>query len=273
MILGKTVFISGAAGGLGRVLVRKFADMGYKVIAVDIDSQGLERLKPTDKVMIKTLDITDIEQVRSYIAELALNDKGLDLLVCLAGIYDTFPVTEAGPEHLKNILSVNVFGTAFLVQGLLIPLIRNKGRVIVVSSESYKIQALFQPYMISKAALEAYCTTARQELALKGVILSVIRPGAIRTPLLKWMEKPADVKNFPVYGHELEKSRILSLRMIGKITTPDKVARLILEASESGRPKRIYYINNNPLLHLISFLPGWLADRVIINKFRINKKG
>lgn len=268
----KTVFISGAAGGLGQVLVRKFADIGYKVIAVDIDAQRLDMLEPTDKVVTKTLDITDIEQVRNYIGELALNDKGLDLLVCLAGIYDTFPVTEASPELLKKIISVNVFGTAFLVQGLLIPLIRKKGRVIVASSESYKLQALFQPYMISKAALEAYCTTARQELALKGVILSVIRPGAIRTPLLKWMDKPADVKNFPVYAYELGKSRILSRRMIGKITTPEKVAQLILEASEAGRPKRIYRINNSPLLHLISFLPGWLADRVIINKFRINKK-
>ncbi|MCK7460841.1 MAG: SDR family oxidoreductase [Sphingobacterium sp.] len=145
----------------------------------------MERLSNLDNVMTKVLDITNAIQLNDFAKEIDLEHKGLDILICLAGIYDTFPVTEANPDLFKEIITVNLLGTAMLVQGFLKPLIRNKGRVIVVSSESYKIQAMFQPYMISKASLEAYCRVARQELDLKNVKLTVIRPGAIRTPLFK----------------------------------------------------------------------------------------
>jgi NAD(P)-dependent dehydrogenase (short-subunit alcohol dehydrogenase family) len=122
--------------------------------------------------------------------------------------------------------------------------------------------------MISKASLEAYCRVARQELALKGIRLSVIRPGAIRTPLLNWMDNPVDDRKYPVYTNELKKSWAQSVKMVGRVTTPDKVAGIILKASESRRPKRIYRINNSVLLRFIALLPDCLTEKIIIRKFR-----
>jgi NAD(P)-dependent dehydrogenase (short-subunit alcohol dehydrogenase family) len=268
----KLVFISGAAGGLGKVLVREYSAIGYRVIAADIESTGLSEFSSSENVFTIKLDVTDLEQVKSLVKEQEIDRKGLDVLVCLAGIYDTYPVTEADPDLFKNIMAVNLLGTASLVQCFLKPLIRNKGRVIVVSSESYRIQAMFQPYMISKAALEAFCRTARQELALKGVKLVVMRPGAIRTPLLNWMSAPVDPGKYPVFDQELKISWKMSIKMVGTITSPEKVAGKILRASTVSVPKRIYRINNSPVLTLFSFLPAGIIDRLIIRMFRLKVK-
>jgi NAD(P)-dependent dehydrogenase (short-subunit alcohol dehydrogenase family) len=267
----KTVFISGAAGGLGSAAVKKFADLGYRVFAADIDTTGLSKFNILDNVKIIELDITNYEKVGTIVRNLDLDEQGLDILVCLAGIYHTYPVTEADSELFRKIMAVNLFGTAALVQGFLHPLIKNKGRVIVVSSESYKIQAMFQPYMISKAALEAWCRVARQELSLKDVKLTIIRPGAIRTPLLKWMDSPVEAGKYPVFQKAFTKSWINSVKMVGKVTTPEKVAGRIIKASTVSEPKRIYRINNNLLLTIVSFVPAWILDRLIVRIFK--KKG
>jgi NAD(P)-dependent dehydrogenase (short-subunit alcohol dehydrogenase family) len=264
----KTVVITGAAGGLGTELVKRFASYGFNVIAVDIDDSGFSGFNDLKVVTTKICDVTNIEQVRVLAQELDIDHKGVDILVCLAGIYGTYPVTEADPTLLKKIIDVNFFGTAIMVQSFLKPLIKNHGRVIVVSSESYKIQALFQPYMISKATLEAYCRVARQELALKGVHLTVIRPGAIRTPLLNWMSSPLNPGEYPVFDQEFRNSREKSLKMIGRIIAPERVAEKIFLASTTSKPKRIYRINNNQLLTLVSLLPESIIDSVIISMFK-----
>jgi NAD(P)-dependent dehydrogenase (short-subunit alcohol dehydrogenase family) len=267
----KTVLISGAAGGLGKALVRKFADIGYRVIATDINSEGLSRFNGWRNVTARVIDVTNYDHVRELEKDFNLGKRGLDVLVCLAGIYSTFPVTEAQPGLLKKIMEVNFSGTVSLVQAFLGHLTENKGRVIVVSSESYKIQAMFQPYMISKAALEAFCRVARQELALKGVKLSVIRPGAINTPLLKWMDQPVDARNYPVFSSEFIKSWKQSLKMVGKISSPESVAAKIILAATAKKPKRVYRINNSILLHIISLIPEGLFDKLTVDYFRSDK--
>ncbi len=187
----------------------------------------------------------------------------------MAGIYDIYPLCEADPGKFRDMMAVNLHGTVNMVQGMLGPLIRNRGRVLVISSESYKIQAMFQPYMISKASLEAYCTVARQELAIKGVRLSVIRPGAIRTPLLKWMDPDEfSAAGYPVFKSAMEKSWKRSLKMVGKQTPPEIAARRIFQAATARKPKRVYLIGNNPLLMLAASLPQSFLDFVIIRLFR-----
>jgi NAD(P)-dependent dehydrogenase (short-subunit alcohol dehydrogenase family) len=165
-------------------------------------------------------------------------------------------------------MAVNFLSCPAMVSLCLPALLKSRGRVIVVSSESYKIQALFQPYMISKAALEAYCRVAWQELALKGVSLSVVRPGAIQTPLLKWMNKDDVIDPGSVFHHEFKASLARSKKMVGKITPPEKVAEKIMKAATTRKPKRYYHVNNNPLLSWISILPNNWIDALIVRKFK-----
>jgi NAD(P)-dependent dehydrogenase (short-subunit alcohol dehydrogenase family) len=263
----KIVLISGASGGLGRELVKIFANKGFYVIALDRVNFDFTYIENSGQVISKTVDITDENMIRAIREELDLDNSGLDILISAAGIYDTYPLTEAEPSLFSNMIKVNLMGTVNLVQGLLRPLVRNKGRIIVISSESYKIQALFQPYMISKASLEAYCIAARQELALKGVRLSVVRPGAINTPLLNWMKSPDMVDRFHFYQKELRLSWDRSLKMVGRISSPESVALKIFKVATTNRPRRVYLINNDPRLRFVSLLPGSLIDLAVKKLF------
>lgn len=264
----KTVFISGAGGGLGKALVNEFTGMGFRVIAAELETSKLADFEGNPDIIPVSLDVTDPAAIKGVSEKLDLDRTGIDILISQAGIYDTFPLTGTDPARFRRIMEVNLHGTVSLVQALLQPLIERKGRVIVVSSESYKVQALFQPYMVSKAALEAYCMAARQELELKGVKLIVIRPGAINTPLLNWMKTPGTEINYPVYQKEFLASLDQSAKMVGKIIAPEAVARLIARAAIVSNPKRIYRINNSLLVKAISLLPAGLFDKLVINKFK-----
>lgn len=257
----KRAIITGASGGLGKEVSRLLIREGYQVTGVDIQPPCPFYNGQAGFGFHQT-DVTSADEV-DRLAEKFGREKGLDLLVCLAGVYDTFPVTEGPAERFTGMFQVNVFSVALFIQAFLKPLIINKGRVIVVSSESYKVQALFQPYMVTKSALEAYCRAAWQELALKGVGLCVIRPGAIRTPLLRWMEH-MEIRPDSEYYNEYETSYRISRNMVGKITSPEVVARKILKAAVARNPGRYYRVNNNPLLTLAALLPAaWLEGLVV----------
>lgn len=268
---GKTVLITGAAGGLGKALVGIFLENGFRVIATDVLGRFPEDTRGEPGFSYQMLDVTDPGQISALKDNMGLNSTGLDILISAAGIYDSYPVTEAKPELFRKMMAVNLHGTANMVQGMLDLLVRRKGRVVVISSESHKIQAMFQPYMISKSALEAYCRSARQELAMKGVRLSVIRPGAIDTPLLKWMRSPAPSEEFPVFGEEFRKSWAQSTRMVGRIAGPEAVARVVFRAATAKNPKRVYRVNNNPMLRLVSVIPGPIMDRLAAWYLRMAK--
>jgi 2,3-dihydro-2,3-dihydroxybenzoate dehydrogenase len=264
----KKAVVSGAAGGLGREVVKALLNSDFRVIALDLDISGLDQLTPDPNLETHIADVTDPSAVKHLLASLNLDDTGLDLLICLAGSYDTFPVTERNPADFNRIMAVNFLSCPAMVSLCLPALVKSRGRVIVVSSESYKIQAMFQPYMISKAALEAYCRVAWQELALKGVALSVIRPGAIRTPLLDWMNRDGGIDPESFFYREFQASLHRSKKMVGKITPPEKVAAKIIKAATTHKPKRYYHVNNNSLLSLISILPNNWIDALIVRKFR-----
>lgn len=261
----KTAIVTGAGGGLGQEVVSGLSRMGFRVIAIDSSEFNDEVFPGPGSVEFYVEDISEHKAVQRLAESLQLQVEGLDLLVCLAGIYETYPVTEYAPESYHRMMGVNFLSVSYLTQAFLRPLITKQGRVVVVSSESHKIQAMFQPYMISKAALEAYCRVAWQELSLRGVKLIVIRPGAIKTPLLKWMQD-TEIPFGSVYAEEFTVSRRESVKLVGRISHPAEVAGKILKAVQAKNPKRVYRINNNPLLTLIALLPsGWL-DYLIVKR-------
>jgi NAD(P)-dependent dehydrogenase (short-subunit alcohol dehydrogenase family) len=264
----RTVIISGAAGGLGSELVKIFLDNNFKVIATDYDSQRLLLLPDNERLTCHKLDITDCGDIKAFAEKLSFSKINIDVLICAAGIYETFPVTEADPALFRKTMDVNLMGAVNLIQAFTDRLIESNGHVIVVTSESYKVQAMFQPYMISKAALEAYCHTARQELGLKGVSLTVIRPGAINTPLLDWMRSVEFAEKFPLYKVEVINTWEKSLKMVGTISPPRKIAEVIFKAASARKPKMVYLVNNSRLLRFVAFLPKSFLDKMAIKMFR-----
>jgi NAD(P)-dependent dehydrogenase (short-subunit alcohol dehydrogenase family) len=260
----KTVLITGAAGGLGKATADQFIGAGFRVIAGDIAFPEMTDERPGREMIRIPLDVSlpaSIKNARELLKKLNLS---IDILVNNAGIFDMYPLSEHDPDRLEHILSVNTLGPVRLVQAFLPDLIANKGRVVQVSSESVKFPGAFQPYQISKIAMEAYSRSVRQELLLKGVRLVIIRPGAISTDLFGDLASYRNPVRDSVFKNEFDRFVRGTTRFVGRIVPPERVARLVFKAATTRRPGYIYRINNNPVLTLVSILPAFIAERSII---------
>jgi len=262
--LKKLVVISGAGGGLGRAITEAYIANGFMVVATDIKMDLLNDFQSNKNILPVKMDVRSEEDVKHCARVVNDNYGRLDVLVSNAGIFDFYPVSEAGADQLKKIFDVNVFGLANLVKYFLPLLIKSKGRLLAISSESYKVPSPFQPYSVSKQALEKVFDAIRLELMTKGIKSVIIRPGAIRTEI---MERTVQFKTpiaKTVFKNEFNSFIQSVTKYIGKISSPEQVAKIVLKAGIVKKPKRIYKINHNPLVTLLSVLPGSLQEKVVI---------
>ena len=259
----KLVLITGAGRGLGRAIAEAFYQDGFDVIATDIDLGLFSDIKDKEHFTCIKLDVTSESDTR-HCADIVAEKFGkLDVLISNAGIVDFYPVSEAGSERLKKIFDVNVFGLPELTKYFLPLLLNSGGRLIVISSESYKVPSPFQPYAVSKQALESVYKSIKIELSLKGVRSILIRPGAIQTQLIDDTIHFSKTIENSFYKNEFSNFIDSISKYIGKISTAEDVAKVVLKAAIDKHPRRVYNINHNPLVSLLSHLPEKLKNFAI----------
>ena len=264
----KTVLITGARGKLGLALVKLFLKNNFSVIATDINPGMPDELKSDKNFTQHKMDVTSGNDARIVADMVAEKYGSLDIVISNAAIVDYFPLSEAGSEQLAAIFDTNVLGLANVAKYFLPLLHKTKGRLIVISSESYKVPAPFQPYSVSKQVLEKLYGSIRLELLTKGIKTVLIRPGAIQTRILE----DTLAFNYPLrnsmFKEEFDRFGQSIPKYIGKASSPEHVAKVIYKAATAARPKRIYKTNHNPLISLLSFLPGKLAEYLIIRNLK-----
>jgi NAD(P)-dependent dehydrogenase (short-subunit alcohol dehydrogenase family) len=155
------------------------------------------------------------------------------------------------------------------VNQIFLPILKKPGgRIINISSESLHLNVPFMPYPISKMALEGYAKVLRQELKFSGIDVIIIRPGAIRTQLLK----KVSLIRFPVTEPTLDKAfrkfAGSAPREIGKTLEPEVVAEFVYNVSQILKPKVIYKINNSKKLRIASLLPYAVIEKMITKKLK-----
>ena len=254
----KTIVLTGAAGGMGSAVRNLLEEKGYEVWSLDIAECDLPRYIRTD--------ITSPESVEAAASQIASESGKIDAVVHAAGIYDMNSLVEMPEEEFLRIFNVNLFGM-YRVNKAFLPLLNPNSRIIMVSSELAPLDPLpFNGiYGITKSAIEKYAYSLRMELQLLGHKVSVIRPGAVKTSLL-------DVSQTRI-GHFCDSTELYKntsrrfLKLVNRIETaniqPEKVARKILKALESGHPRYVYNINRSPLLLVFNVLPQHLQNCLI----------
>ena len=140
---------------------------------------------------------------------------------------------------------------------------KSAGRLIVISSESYKVPAPFQPYAVSKQALESLYQAIKNELSIKGIKSILIRPGAMQTHILDQTLKFDNKLKESQFKKEFEKFIRTVPSYINRISTPQQVADIVLKAGTKNNPKQVYSINHNPLVTLLSLLPARFKNYII----------
>ncbi len=185
----RTVLLTGAAGGIGRVLAKAFLESGATVVAADVDAGGLERLGRAENLVARVLDIADPAACEAAVRETAARFGTLDILInngalgmqvlretCMT---DLVRIDEITPEFWNRMVTVNLSGAWNLTRAA-VPGMRARGwgRIINVTTSFFTmLRGRFHPYGPAKAALEAMSAGHASEFAGTGITVNVVVPG------------------------------------------------------------------------------------------------
>ncbi|XP_040195119.1 retinol dehydrogenase 7-like [Rana temporaria] len=275
----KYVFITGCDSGFGNLLAKQLDNRGMKVLAACLTETGAENLKKETSSRLRTriLDISDSKSVSSaaeWIASIVGNE-GLWGLVNNAGFTTTFAPNEwQTKEDFSEVLNVNLLGTIDVTVRLL-PLVRKaRGRIVVVSSVCGRLAYVGGGYCPSKFGLEAFSDSLRREMRDFGVKVSIIEPGAFKTPACMmvdnyinninrmWEKLPAHIKES--YGEDYLKQCIEALEALPVVSSPKtyKVPDCMEHALTAVHPWTRYSPGWDSKLYYLplSYLPTAISD-------------
>ncbi len=260
--------VSGACGGLGFAVTEALALRGARVFAADCSAEGLSGRAWPAGVEALPVDVRDSASVARGVGAVRESlgaEAGLDGLVCCAGVFTGGPLVEAGEDALALGLDVNVMGAYRLVKEAFPLLVRSRGTIVLISSESARFAMPFNgPYTIGKRALEAYADCLRRELYKTGVKVAVIQPGAIRTDLLRNAAAGMQERTGgSAFAGPLSTVRRLLGREWDKAMEAEKAAGAVVRALYAKRPRPRYRIGNNPLHVILRFFPARIADALV----------
>lgn len=184
------IWITGASAGIGRALALRMARDGWRVAASARRADELAELAREAGGLPGTihaypLDVTDQAAVWEAVATIEHELGAIDVSVLNAGTHEPTPAATFAAATLRRLLEVNVIGVANGLEAVLPRLIaRRTGRVAIVASVAgYGGLPNAAAYGATKAALINLAEAMRPELLQRGVILQVINPGFVKTPL------------------------------------------------------------------------------------------
>jgi len=186
----KSIFITGAASGVGRETALLFAGKGWFVGACDINGSALAELEReigSDRALFFQADVADPEGFADAMARFAAaTNNRLDLLFSNAGIGSGGMLDEQPWDDVVRIVNVNFLGVMISVRAA-IPLLRNSpGSLCLITSSSSAIfgTAGISVYSATKHAARGLAEALSIELKRYGVRASTLLPGLVDTPLL-----------------------------------------------------------------------------------------
>jgi len=226
----KVVLITGATGGIGKAVAKKFSEDKTKIALNDISAQK-EKLKELVKEIGKNqkmakyflADVSNFKEVQKMVEDIRKEFGRLDVLVNNAGITKDRTLAKMTQEEWQKVIDVNLTGVFNCTKAALPLIIQNQGKIINISS-LVGLRGNFGQtnYAATKAGIIGFTKSLSKELGRFGVNVNAIAPGFIDTPL---------TANLP----EEFKITVKKLTSLGRFGTPDDVANVtVFLASEES---------------------------------------
>ncbi len=182
------IIITGATGGIGNDLVKKFTNLGGKVLATGTNEQKLSLLKKNfPSVIIKKFQLNDHSKIENFIEEGTKELGGLDILINNAGITLDNISLRLTEENWKKVIDINMTSTFLMCKFAIKKMLRNKkGKIINITSVVGHTGNLGQAnYAASKAGIIGFSKSLAIEYAKKKINVNCVSPGFIETDMTK----------------------------------------------------------------------------------------
>lgn len=192
-VTGKTVFITGAAGGIGLAMAQSFAARGCKIMLTDIDEAALEKAQENLKskgadVGIVVCDVADEQAVRDAADATIARFGKVHIVVNNAGVGTGGRAGETSLDDWRWIVDINLMGVVYGIE-IFTSLIKAHGEggyfVNTASMAGHVASPAMAPYHATKFAVVGYSESLRDDLAKDGIGISVLCPAWVRTHIYK----------------------------------------------------------------------------------------
>ncbi|WP_316762305.1 SDR family oxidoreductase [Pedobacter aquatilis] len=181
----KTIIVTGAGSGMGRACALRFVAEGARVIAVDVNDEGLletVRLAGGQNIRYFKASVSEEEQVKALYKDVIDQEGKLDVLINMAGILRSEYVEKMTLDQFMEPIKVNLVGTFLMIREALPLLEKTKGNIVNAASTSAQYgHAYMSGYAASKGGVSAMTKTIAWEYIKRGVRINAVAPGGIVT--------------------------------------------------------------------------------------------
>ncbi|MCH8226489.1 MAG: SDR family oxidoreductase [Chloroflexi bacterium] len=234
-LTGKIALITGGAGGIGQAAAKIFTAEGARVVLVDLDEAALQSAVQSigeEMASYAVADVTQPEQVQSYVNAAVERWGGIDIFLANAGIEGVLSSIADYPiDIFDRVMAVNVRGV-WLGLKYVMPVMRDRGGgSIVITSSTAGIggSASMSAYVASKHAVIGLMRSAALEGAGLGIRVNTVNPAPIETRMMRSLEEmrvaAADDSAVTVEQTKQVSEARIPLQRYGN---PEEVAKLML---------------------------------------------
>ena len=230
----KNVIITGASGGIGNSIVKKFYENGANILASGTKLEKLEKLKSNyERIKILKFDISQTDKIEEFIDDASKEIGGnLDCIINNAGITQDNLAIRMNLDEWKKVIDINLTSTFLMSKFAIKKMLKNKsGKIINITSVVGHTGNLGQAnYTASKAGIIAMSKSLALEYAKKNLNINCISPGFIKTAMTDKID-------------EKFKDTIISKIPSGRLGEPEDIANAVLFLAS----KQSDYINGETL--------------------------
>lgn len=255
---GKRCFITGAASGIGRATALALARAGAELYLTDRDAEGL-RLTVADARALgarvpeyRDLDVADHDQVAAFAADIHARHSAMDVVMNVAGVSVWGTVDQLSHQQWRSVIDINLMGPVHVIESFLPAMMAagNGGHLVNVSSAAGLVAFPWHAaYSASKYGLRGLSEVLRFDLARHDIGVSVVVPGAVKTPLVSTVEIAGVDRDHPRVSRWVD-------RFGGHAVSPETAARKILAGVQKNQ-YLIYTSSDIRALYAFKRLAWW----------------
>ncbi|HEX3280745.1 MAG TPA: SDR family NAD(P)-dependent oxidoreductase [Pyrinomonadaceae bacterium] len=242
----KIVMITGASSGIGGALAVELAKRGARLGLIarraDALTEIAERVRAAgSQAVVLPADVRDADSLRAAAEQLKSEVGPVDVLIANAGIGPTRDGSDLNTKEVSDVININVIGAANSVGAVLPQMVaRGHGQLVVISSlAAYRGLPRSAAYCASKAAVSAFFESLRLDLEPKGIAVTIIHPGFIKTPLTA--------------GREAQMPFLMEL---------DDAVQKIVRAIEKKKKSHAFPWQLASIVRAGMVMPIWMYDRI-----------